>query len=231
MSTNVKQLIPTRLRHWYWAARGRYHDTWRRVAFVLRARRRRVSLSQILMGGESAHTGEAFARLTADPLRPSTPISQSPHVELLMLWDQLGAALFREEVFHTTRYYRNALLNIDLFGSYFDATSEHAIVDGARRFVGCYVGDTHERLPSQRGQSGPREAIHLRPIKHSDCFQVVDGHHRLAIAHMHGRRDVMAVVEQRAVLTPIQRMLLNVMWIQGRKELYQPIDVPEIRKE
>jgi hypothetical protein len=100
---------------------------------------------------------------------------------------------------------------------------------GAQRFVDSYRG-LSQSLPRQDGEHYQRDGaeISVRPVLDSRCFQVVEGHHRLAIAHARGVRYVRAIVQQPPVTTPVQELLLDVLWLNGRHELYQPIDAPEV---
>lgn len=71
----------------------------------------------------------------------------------------------------------------------------------------------------------------VRPIKHSDCYQIIDGHHRAALAHMRKQRDIQVLVMSDPVLTPLQSLLLDVLWTAGQCKLYQPIKSPELERE
>ena len=189
-----------------------------------------IPIDKLLMGGDSGQSARRFARLTGDLLRPSTQMCDSPHVKLLQEWNCKGDDVFQKENFEKTAYYNNAMTNIDLFGTYFDARTEDDVVHGAKRFVDCYQGVQSNNI-HQQGQSASDDPIRVRPVQYSDCLHVVDGHHRVAIACARGESTVRALPVGPEVLTPLQEMLLEVMWLKGRKELYQPVDFPELRKE
>jgi O-antigen/teichoic acid export membrane protein len=78
--------------------------------------------------------------------------------------------------------------------------------------------------------SGPRDPILVAPIRDSDCFQILDGHHRLAMLAHRGARTAHVKVKRIPVTTPLQDLLSRMSWIGGKKELYQPIDAPELRQ-
>ncbi|MGW0228640.1 hypothetical protein ACWDWO_10035 [Actinopolymorpha singaporensis] len=80
------------------------------------------------------------------------------------------------------------------------------------------------------GQSGPSDPILVAPIRDSDCFQVLDGHHRLALLAHRGAESASVKVKRVAVTTPLQDLLGQMSWIGGKKELYQPIDAPELQR-
>lgn len=190
----------------------------------------RVRLDRILLGDENGIPAATYARMVGDLLRPSTPVSESPHAKLLQQYVEMGEKVFEHDVLSKTTYYQNALLSIDIFGRYFDAKSEPEIVNVARRFVDTFRGASQSHLPMQFGQSMPEDPIRVRPIEHSDCYQVIDGHHRLAMAYVRGEREVMALPQPPAVLTPLQSLLLEVLWLKGRRELYQPVNSPELEQ-
>jgi SAM-dependent methyltransferase len=57
---------------------------------------------------------------------------------------------------------------------------------------------------------------------------VCDGHHRVATAYIKGLKTVQALIREPEVTTPLQDLLLDVLWLKGRRELYQPIESPEV---
>jgi SAM-dependent methyltransferase len=194
-----------------------------------KAARRDVPVSQLLMGDECGIAADKFARLTGQPLRCSTPISDSPHAQLLRLHQQRGDAIFADGSFEQSAYYRNAALCIDILGWYFDARQVEQIADVARR----YIDPLHHRADvgaPVEGRSAPDDPIRVRPIAHSDCWQIIDGHHRAALAAVRGQTHLEVVPQGRPVLTPLQTTLLDVLWLQGRRELYQPVDAPELHR-
>jgi hypothetical protein len=189
-----------------------------------------IPVNLCLRGGDNGVTTATFSRLTGDLRYASRTISEWPHVKLLQQYDALGEQLWEQEVFTKTEYYRNAALNIEIFGNYFDAVSPDQIQWGARRYAYSYHGldaqDFSADIPDY--QSDPYEYISVRPVKDSAYFQVCEGHHRLAMAYMKGMKTVPGLILQPAVSTPLQDLLRDVLWLKGRRELYQPVDSPEV---
>lgn len=206
---------------WKRRALRAYHDRRGRIS---------VSIDKLLLGDESGLPAAKVAVLFGSPTRPSTPMLESPHVLLLENHKRLGDGMFVPETLRQTAYYKNALLNLDIFGHYFGAKSEDQLPQQIRRFVDHAQGKSADQ-PRQNGQSPSDSPIRVRPVKHSSYFQVVDGHHRIAIAHARGEQNVPVVAAPMSVLTPMQERLLDVLWLGGRKELYQPIDLPEVQEE
>src|SRR5205823_11297953 len=87
-----------------------------------------------------------------------------------------------------------------------------------------------DRVTGSAPEAAPVKPIDVRPIALSDCYQIMDGHHRAAISWHRGLRTIPAIVRGEPVLTPLQALLLDGAWLEGRCELYQPIDAPELRK-
>ena len=188
-----------------------------------------IRVDKCLLGGDSGITSARFARMVGDIRRASRPVSEWPHVKLLRQYDAIGDQLWAPRVFEQTEYYQNAVLNIEMCGSYHSAMTPEQVQWGARRFVDAYRG-VSQTLPRQEGETYHRdsEEIAVRPVKDSSCYQVLEGHHRLAIAHARGVSEVPAMIKQPPVATPVQELLLDVLWLKGRHELYQPVDAPEV---
>ncbi len=189
-----------------------------------------VALDKLLRGGENGIRAAKYAELTQHFLRPSTPVSEGPHIKLLKEYEQRGDEILSPGIFEETEYYKNAYECMILTGAYFYDRPEK-IKTLAKRFIDQYKGK-HEVLPTQPGQSGVNQPIWIRPIKYSSCYEVIDGNHRIARAIMRGDKTISAILyEKEAVMTPLQQLLLDCLWINKKKWLYQPLDFPELRDE
>lgn len=220
----VFRRFPTPVRRKISRIKSRY------VSWALKMRLQPIRVDACLLGGDNGVSAATFARMVGDVRRASRAISEWPHVKLLLQFDSIGERLWESDIFEQTDYYKNAAINIEMCGRYFGAVTTGQIQLGARRFVNVYRG-VCEPLSPQVGQSDEKNAnefITVHPIADSNCYQVADGHHRLAIAYLKGIQEVPARIETRSVSTPIQDMLLNVLWLNGRREVYQPIHSPEV---
>jgi hypothetical protein len=187
-----------------------------------------VRLQQLFVGGENVCSAALFSRITGDLRRPSTPISESPHTQLLKKYDRSGPAVLELEEFRGTEYFENAMQCIDIFGRYFDIRDEEGVRDFAAAFIDRYEGRATPE-PLRFGQSSHGSPVRVRPIAESDLYEVVDGHHRTAIAEMRGEEDLMVQVEGPAVYTPLQTLLFDVERANNHRELQQPVAAPELR--
>jgi hypothetical protein len=100
-----------------------------------------IELGKLLMGGEAGYSSASYARITGDLLRPSRPIAESPHVELLKAYRASGEDVFLPERFEATSYYKNAAMCIELYGHYFDAKDPKDIIKKARNFCDLLHGN------------------------------------------------------------------------------------------
>jgi hypothetical protein len=191
----------------------------------------RVPIINLLRGGERFIPSALYAKLTKAPLRPSTPVIEGPHVSLLREYAAEGERLFEPGRFEQTGYYKNAAECIDLTGSYYlYVKNPNQICPVAKSFIDRFVKNKHIEYESDSGHSHANQRIIVRPIRHSDCYEVLDGNHRIAAAFIRGEREICVLRRGDPVLTPVQDQLLNVMWQSGRVELYQPVSLPETRK-
>ena len=190
-----------------------------------------IPINKLLRGGENGIRAYKYAEITNDFLRPSTPVSDGPHIELLKLYENLGNEIFKEEQFLETAYYKNSLKSMSLCGSQFYSDPSY-ILKVAKRFVRQYNGEDLSKLPRQPGQSAPGHPIIVRSIRDSSFYEVIDGNHRIALAYMEGTKHVsVCLIDEEEVYTPLQRLLLDVMWTDKRKWLYQPVESPEIKEQ
>ncbi len=137
----------------------------------------RVPIEKLLLGGENKIPAARYAELTHDFLRPSTRVEKGPHVELLREHGRVGDAILAPELFQKTAYYRNAEQCANLTGAYFIEDISQLSIRAAR-FI----------RESRGVDRSDFEPITVRPIRHSSCFEVLNGNHRVARAVMAGRR-------------------------------------------
>ncbi|MGH9486478.1 MAG: class I SAM-dependent methyltransferase [Terriglobales bacterium] len=186
-----------------------------------------VEIHKLLMGGEFGRPAASYARITGDLRRPSRPIAESPHAALLRDYQAEGEALFSPARFAATAYYRNAARCIETFGSYFDAKEPKDAVRKATRFCGMLDG----RPPEAQGEheNAPGSLPVVRRIRFSDCYEIIHGQHRLAVAATRGLKSQRCVIQvYEPVVTPLQQLVMDSSWTQGTLELYQPIRSPEL---
>ena len=188
-----------------------------------------VPIDRLLLGEQNQVSAAEFARRSGDLLWPSTRVADGPHADLLRRAE--AGPLSDEEILETP-YARMARATIAATGQYFAASDAAGIVAVARRFLEGGAGDgagdragDAQRMPHQSREGDP---VRVAPILHSDCFQVVDGHHRVAVLAVAGAEVMPVTVRRVAVTTPLQDLLEQMSWTGGERELYQPVASPEL---
>ncbi|GAA2081139.1 ParB N-terminal domain-containing protein [Actinomadura alba] len=195
------------------------------TAILRRPWRISVPLDRLLLGAQGGWTARGFAERTGDLLWPSTPLLDGPHIALLR---RASDGEPTDEELLDSPYGRLAQRCIDAGGDYFGATDDAGVVASARAFISRSRG--HD-VPGDRRpqQSTSLDPVLVAPVRNSSYYQVLDGHHRLALAAHRGETTARVVAKWAPVTTPLQDLLLKMSWLDGTKELYQPIDAPELR--
>lgn len=179
---------------------------------------RRVPIESLLLGGQNRLDAAAFGTALGDPWWASTRVVDGPHAELLRAADD--HPLSDAEIL-ASRYAAMARVAIAASGQYFSATDDAGIVSVARAFIAG--------APSRVAHtSNPGSPVEVSPVRDSDCFQVIDGHHRVARAALAGQDTVEVRVKRLGVRTPLQELLGAMSWMGGEPELYQPVPAPEV---
>jgi hypothetical protein len=70
----------------------------------------------------------------------------------------------------------------------------------------------------------------VAPIRGSSYYLVLEGHEELARAVARGGTSVRLRAQWLTVTTPLQDLLSRMSWLDGSRELYQPIDSPELQE-
>jgi hypothetical protein len=189
---------------------------------VWRRRLEQVPTERILLGGQNGHTAEEYADWSGDLTWGSRRVLDGPHAELLRRSTQ--AELTDQDILDSD-YGAMARACIKGSGHYFGAVDDAGIVRVARDFLDHDDDADNVRKPAQ---SAPDTPVLLAPVRGSGCFQVVDGHHRVAARGVAGDDLVPARIRRTSVTTPLQDLLDRMSWIGGQRELYQPVSAPEL---
>ena len=182
-----------------------------------------VPTERILLGGQNGHTAEEYAAWSGDLTWGSTRVLDGPHAELL---SRTARGDLSDAEILDSDYGAMARACIRGSGHYFGATDDAGVVRVARDFLGR--DDSGAPAGRKPAQSPPDTPVLLAPVRGSGCFQVIDGHHRVAARAAAGDDLVPARVRRTSVTTPLQELLDRMSWIGGRRELYQPVAAPEL---
>jgi hypothetical protein len=181
-----------------------------------------VPVGRLLLGLQNQVRADDFAAELGDPMWPSTPVARGPHAQLLRLADE--TAELSDEAILSSPYADFARVCIRLRGFYFNATDDAGIVLVARNFIARHRGEVVAALGGHQSAAG--SPIRVAPIRWSDAYQVLDGHHRVASAIVAGTDSLPARVKWIPVTTPLQRLLLR--GSPGGRRLSQPLPAPEL---
>src|SRR5262249_23009252 len=136
--------------------------------------------------------------------------------------------------FEQTEYFRLGRQWIRLTGDYFGQRTNEGLRVLARSFVTVYQriknGDsTPVDFPSKTHHSSPGSLPAIRPTLTQSIFKIVEGHHRLAIAWVLGRRKA-RITFLPPMPTELQHLAVAVSQNWGYRRLCQPIDRPDFDK-
>lgn len=196
-----------------------------------------VPVHKVLLGSQAGLTAIEFADATGDLLWASTPLADGPHAKLFRQADGRAPDELTDEELLSSPYASMARRCIAISGHFFDADDDAGIVGTARGAISLHrtTSCTGHRTGGHRSDAGPAagsssrdtESI-LARVSASSYFQMLDGHHRLASAAVHGVPTVDATLRWIPVKTALQDLLSRMSWIGGNRELYQPVSAPEL---
>lgn len=192
-------------------------------AFLRPSQPATVAIDLLLLGAQGGLSAKEFSAATNDLMWASTPVPDGPHVTLL----KAGGILTDEDILASS-YGQLGLRCLKASGTYFWADSPAGVVKVARDFLARSENSAYE---PRANQSGPADPILVERIRGSEYFSVLDGHHRIALAYTAGETTVPVVIKRTTTSTPLQDFLLKMSWLDGTKELYQPVPAPELQKD
>ena len=191
---------------------------------------RDIDLTRILLGGEGSYDAVSWAELTGDWRRGSTLLGNSIYVRFLKQYRDLGEKILDAENFEQTDYFKNALRCVQFWGDYFGQRTVEGIRAQARAFVKLYEriknGDLREvNFPSEKDHAHPGSRPVVRETLTRNTYQIIDGHHRLAVAWVLGHGKASVAILPSPIPSGLQSLVLKLA--EERKELQQPIGGPE----
>ncbi len=184
-----------------------------------------IDCNNILIGGEDIFTCDEWAKKTNDYGRLSMLLKNSWYVDFLQKFSD-AAAIDYEDI-RDTNYYNNALQCIRITGHYFECKNDKDIITQAKKYLNLY-----HSIKSGNGIKRSQGLGHSKDgspgvfkIYDSDLYEILDGHHRLAINYLLNKKTRCVVLGQKK--TYLQNLILSVQQTKHRKELYQPFTSAE----
>jgi protoporphyrinogen oxidase len=193
--------------------------------YATKNRRAVVPVDQLLVGGWNGLSARRFAEASGFLLDPSTPLTSSAQVDLLRRFDEQGEMLYEDAAIRETPYFERVSAAARISGHHRGAQTDEELTQLAREFLDRY---RDRPIPYRPGRSSASVMPRVRRVADSECYEIRDGHHRLAIAAARGEASVEVVVERAKSSTPAQRLLRQMSWLDGEERLYQPVPLPEV---
>ncbi len=203
----------------------------RRAQFLARergggGRQMTVPTDKLLVGGWNCMSGYRWALRSGIKLDTSTRLKDSFYEEILATYDREGETALSDERLQSTDYYKRISVAASLSGHYRGERDAAPLTQVTREYLDRYLGRS---VPYRPGRSLPGTHPQVRVIQGSDCYQVLDGHHRLAMAIHRGAEEANVLVAPGDAITYVQQLLLEMSWLDGSYRLYQPVDFPEVQ--
>jgi hypothetical protein len=203
----------------------------RQAQFLLRdhlggGHRAVVSRHSLLLGGWNGMSGFDFALRSRKLLDPSTRLEDSFYDDLLSSYDENGEDALEETSIRASGYFQRIHLAATLSGHYRGVNDVPGLVQVTREYLDRYRDRPVKYRP---GRSRPGSLPRVRRICGSEYFSVLDGHHRLAIEMHKGADELEVVVAPGSTTTYLQKLLLEMSWLDGSRRLYQPVEFPEVQ--
>ena len=142
-----------------------------------------IALAKLLMGGEQSNSSARYARVTGDLLRPSRPIAESPHAQLLQAYRTSGEHVFLPgTVRGNARTSRTGAKCIELYGSFFHRKDPTDIIRRARKFCQMFDGKGSDEDNVWLSARGSRPVVRRICNTRIVAMKSSTAQHRLAVA-------------------------------------------------
>lgn len=188
-----------------------------------------VPIDSLLLGSQAGLSGADFAIATRDLLWPSTRVVDGPHTALLERAVAEQPNCLTDDEILDSSYAALARDCIRVRKHFFGATDDAGILRLARSTIARHLGAEPAGGPPIAA-TDPGGSILVARVRGSSTHQVLDGHHRVASMAVKGAHTAPVTVKWLPVQTPLQELLSRMSWIGGTRELYQPVDAPELER-
>ena len=163
-----------------------------------------VPVAQLLMGSQARLDSGAFADAIGTLRYGSTPMDQSPYVEVLRLARSTDRPLGDDEL-RASGYFTFANHIIAVWGDYFGAGNDDQLVGVTRNFVDWSLGNAERETANSGSRDG--DDVLVARVAGTRTFQIMDGHHRVATAIASGATSIRVRRTWLSTETPLQLRL------------------------
>jgi len=199
--------------------------------FLYKKNIKKIPISKILIGQQAGHPLDLWINITKELGRISCPIIDSPYVKFLQGINKHPNDINNQEKLMKTSYFSMAKICIKYFGNYMGAKNDKELFIWMKEYYEMYLKikdkNNNVNFANKEGHSSQNSMITVNKIKYSDCYEIVDGHHRVAINYILGKKNISVVILGKKLST-LQKQLIKINQVDGRK-LYQPVDRMEVK--
>lgn len=191
-----------------------------------------VPLSLLLIGQQCGIPLGQWVKNTKEYSRVSQLLGDSPYVEFLREVDRDRSILQDSGRMKKTAYYAMARVCMQYTGNFMGKKGESAIIDWMREYYAFYsslqTGTSYRSdVFLDDGHSGAEEPVQVSKVRDSEYYEIIDGHHRCAIAFMCGKTTIAAEIAGTAY-SYLQGLIIKSTGSPGRA-MMQPVDAPELK--
>lgn len=199
--------------------------------FFYRRNKQIIDISKILIGQQAGFPLEKWVEISKEYGRISVPIANSPYVIFLKDILKNEDLLNDSDYLKNTSYFKMGAICIRTTGHFMGATNKEELKQWMNKFYQLFKsikeGKSLLNLGNIPGHSKISSPIILIKLRHSNCYEIVDGHHRIAIWRILGKKEIESIVVG-SKYSALQQKLLKINQIHDI-ELYQPIDRLEVK--
>ncbi len=190
-----------------------------------------IPIHRVIMGSQDLYPSEVWTELSGTFDLISVPICDSPHAQFLRTVQENPEMLGDGNLLRSTAYYNFIQNCIAVSGEYMGCSADEQIFAWMNDFYQLYLfsaGKGEEpKFKKEFGHSKKDAAIVVAKLKKSDCYEILDGHHRAAIACVLGKNELEVVVAKKK-FSALQKLLMEVNQVHKKPELYQPVNRVEV---
>ena len=146
-----------------------------------------VNPASLLMGCQAGLDPIAFADAVHSARWVDAQVEESPHVRLLRLAIDSSTELSDEEI-KSTEYWSFARSIFEASGEFFGAHEDDEILKVTRNFIEWGLGTAPRMTPRPDSRGG--DGILVARVSGTKNYQIIDGHHRAAIAVVRGEPSI-----------------------------------------
>lgn len=196
-------------------------------------RNRKIAISKILVGQQAGIPLKKWVEISGEKERISLPLVDSPYVSFLKEVQRDEKLLNDDKFLINSSYFKLGLRCIKVKGHFLGAKNEDELKQWMKNYYLIYKNRINGKranlsLKIEDGHSKDGDKIKLREIKDSDSYEIIDGHHRIAINYLMGKKYIEAIIIEKGH-SALQDKLLKINIVNKRVELHQPIDKLDVK--